>query len=318
MIKREEWLADRRKGIGGSDVGAILGFNPYKSAVEVYLDKIGELENKADNEAMYWGRTLEEVVAQEYAKRSENKIRRVNRMLAHPDNAWMLANVDREILTDQRGIGILECKTANQYMVDQWSDGVPEMYLLQLMHYLAVTSYSWGCIAVLIGGRDFRIYDFARDDELITMMIERESEFWHEHVLKKIPPIATGIDTALLARLYPKDNGELITLHDNEMGNAIMDWLLASEIIAPAEKRKEDAAAQIQAVMGKASRAIYQMPDEPVYGISWPYVKGRLAFNTKQFEADHPKLHAKYTYRGAGYRRFSIKVKKIQKQIKGR
>lgn len=313
---KKKRIEQRKGGIGGSDAGAIMGLNPYKSAVEVYLEKIGQMEDKEDNEAMYWGRTLEEVVAREYARRTGNKVRRVNRMLTHPEHSWMIANIDREILTDERGVGVLECKTANQYMADQWKEGVPEAYLLQLMHYLAVTNYAWGSIAVLIGGRDFRIYDFERDYELIEMMILKESEFWHEHVLKEVPPATTGIDTTVLAKLYPKDNGELITLDDAELGSSIQTWLSSSAAIKAAEKKKKDAAAKIQAAMGEAAKAIYQKPGEPAYGISWTQVKGRLRFNEKQFEVDYPELYQKYTYEGAGYRRFSVKVKE-QKKLRG-
>ena len=66
-MNREEWLNERRSGIGGSDAAAVMGLNPWKSPLDVYLDKTGQLMESPDNPALYWGRVLEEVVAREYS-----------------------------------------------------------------------------------------------------------------------------------------------------------------------------------------------------------------------------------------------------------
>ena len=65
-MARAEWLGERRKGIGGSDAPVIAGVNPYRSLMDLWLDKTGEYSEDIDNEAMYWGRTLEDVVAREF------------------------------------------------------------------------------------------------------------------------------------------------------------------------------------------------------------------------------------------------------------
>ena len=69
-MNREEWLNERRTGIGGSDAAAVMGLNPWKSPLDVYLDKTGQLMESPDNPALYWGRVLEEVVAREYSLRT--------------------------------------------------------------------------------------------------------------------------------------------------------------------------------------------------------------------------------------------------------
>ena len=67
-LPREEWLRYRKQGIGGSDAGAICGFNPYRTAMQVYYDKTSnEIEN-IDNEAMRQGRELEEYVAKRFVE----------------------------------------------------------------------------------------------------------------------------------------------------------------------------------------------------------------------------------------------------------
>ena len=212
-MTHNEWLAQRRKGLGGSDAGAILGVNKWSSPLDVYLDKIGQSLPIADNDAMYWGRELEDIVATEYTKRTGNKTRRRNAILKHSDHDFILANLDRDLIGKK---GILECKTA--FRPDGWgadgTDEVPESYLAQVMHYMAVTNSEYADVAVLIGGRDFRIYTIKRDDDLINAIIEREVTFWNEHVLAKVAP--DPINNNDLNNQWPHDNGETVYADDNQ------------------------------------------------------------------------------------------------------
>jgi|LSQX01.2.fsa_nt_gb putative phage-type endonuclease len=96
-MTREEWLETRRGGIGGSDISAIAGMNPWRSPLAVYLDKRGEIEDGPDNERMYWGRQLEDVVARHFAEVNNVKIRRVKRILRHRKYDFFIANLDRTI-----------------------------------------------------------------------------------------------------------------------------------------------------------------------------------------------------------------------------
>ena len=101
-MDRTAWLAARRTGIGGSDISAILGLSPWRSPVHVWLDKTGQApdEPPANAEAMYWGKTLEDVVAREYAQRTGRRVQRVNAILRHPQHEWMLGNIDRAIVAE--------------------------------------------------------------------------------------------------------------------------------------------------------------------------------------------------------------------------
>src|SRR5690606_28440496 len=97
-MSEQEWLGVRRKGIGGSEIAAIAGLSPFETPLSVYLRKIGELPDKEETEAMYWGSVLENVIAEEYKRRHpEVRVRRVNAVLQHPEVPYFLANIDREI-----------------------------------------------------------------------------------------------------------------------------------------------------------------------------------------------------------------------------
>lgn len=194
MEERLEWLRERQKGIGGSDVGAIMGVNQYKTAFNIYLEKtepIIELEKQS--EAAYWGDQFEEVVAKEFERRTGKKVRRDRRHFQNKDYPFMVANIDRRVVGED---AILECKTANQYLAKEWeSEEVPSSYLLQVQHYLAVTGASKGYIAVLIGGQKFIWKEIERDEELINIIIEAEKEFW-KMVQDKTPPALDGSSAA--------------------------------------------------------------------------------------------------------------------------
>jgi len=316
-MNREEWLAGRRAGIGASEAAAVLGLSRYKSPLEVYLEKIGELGPQDDSERMYWGRKLEAIIAQEYGIRTGLKVN-LNEdytVLVHPDHEWMRCTLDAIAHDPEKGPGNVQCKNVDRFSAHEWADGVPEEYLIQVMHEMAVAGFNWGCLAVLIGGNQFKAYEFERDNELIDLIIEREEHFWKENVMKQIPPSATGASIEALSKLYPKDNGTTITLYHDDIGSAILSYLEAKEKIDSLEKRKKDAQAIIQEAMGEASHAIYDTQEGLVYCVSWTQVKGRLTFDAKSFEKDYPDLYAQYCRVGAGYRRFVVKEKRVQKSI---
>jgi putative phage-type endonuclease len=222
-LPREQWLEYRKKGIGGSDVGVITGMNKYKSPFTLYLEKIGEFQDDEQSESAYWGNTLEDIVAQEFSKRAGLEVRERHELLQHDDYDFMIANLDREVICPNRGIGVLECKTASEYLKDEWmGDKIPDSYYLQVQHYLAVTGYPFAYIAVLIGGNKFVYKDIERDEEVIHYLIQLESQFWNEHVLKRIPPAIDQHDstTQSLNALYSISNG-----NEKEISPECLEWI---------------------------------------------------------------------------------------------
>jgi putative phage-type endonuclease len=202
-MSREEWLKFRNKGIGGSDASVILGFNKYKSPLQLFLEKTGQIEPEEAGESAYWGNVLEDVVAKEFSIRTRLKVKRKNAILQHPEYPFILANVDRLIVGERTG---LECKTASEYLKGEWvDDEIPAQYLIQCQHYMLATGYQSWWIAVLIGGNKFIYKKIERDEEIIHYLIQEEKNFWENHVLANIPPMVDGSEasTNLLKSLYP-------------------------------------------------------------------------------------------------------------------
>ena len=225
---RDEWLAIRSKGIGSSDAAAAIGLSSYKCSLSLWLEKTGrqQPEDLSNKEAVVWGTVLEPVLAKMYAERTGRKVRRVNAVLQHPEYPFMLANLDREVVTEN-GTGILEIKTAGFYSMQLWEDGVPVAYQCQVLHQLAVTGHAWADVAVLLGGQEFRIYRIERDDDKIADLIRREAQFWSWVTEDQQPEPDGSADAArALLSLFPADNGQTLDFTESGEFNNLFAELL--------------------------------------------------------------------------------------------
>lgn len=211
-ISHEEWLNYRKMGITGTDAGSIVGMNPYKSALQVFVDKTTDTIDNFDNEAMKQGRDLEEYVAQRFCEATGKKVRRANAIYQSEEEPFMLADFDRLVVGEKAG---LECKTVSPYLADKWKDGaIPLHYQLQIQHYLAVSGYDAWYLAALIFGREFIVHKIERDEELIQNLVKIEKRFWEQNVLAGVMPDPDGskVADAVLAKYFPVQEGVRVSL----------------------------------------------------------------------------------------------------------
>ncbi|MEC3884606.1 YqaJ viral recombinase family protein [Halobacillus sp. HZG1] len=288
-MEEKEWLESRRKGIGGSDAAAIAGFNKWKSPVVVYMEKIGEVKSESSNaEAAYWGNVMETTVAQEFSKRTSLKVRKRNAILQHPEHEWMLANVDRLIVGHNEG---LECKTASEYLKDEWDgEEIPMAYLLQCQHYMAVTGADAWWIAVLIGGNKFVHKKVERDEDLIKNLIALEKEFWEENVLAENPPDIDGSDASVdfIKAMYPDADPDSETELDAES-----DKLLeALEQIKAEEKDLKTKKNEYENRL-KQKLATYEKGFTNQYVVTFKNQQ-RRSVDSKRLKAERPELYEEY------------------------
>lgn len=301
-LSRQEWLRLRAQGIGGSDAAAIAGLNPWKSPMGVYLEKVGEIKDDDEpSEAAYWGSTLEEVVAREFTRRTGLKVRRRNAILRSSKHPFMLANVDRLVVGDQVP---LECKTAGARAAADWDDGrVPDYYMIQLQHYLAVTGAPYGYIAVLIGGQRFLYQRIERDDELIQYLVQIERNFWENHVIPRVPPPVDGTEASadLMDMLYPPDRvqqREIQLPPDAEALIALYEAAKAEE--KAAAERRQEAENKLKALLGEHERGVVGNRV-----VRWPVITSTRV-DTKRLKAEFPDVYAAVA-KETTYRRFEVK-----------
>jgi putative phage-type endonuclease len=214
----DDWHELRAKRIGGSDVGAILGVNPYKSIVDVYVDKT-EGSNFKGNNATYWGHMLEGTILKEFSNKHKELI--VYEVPYSVVNDFLIANLDGALKDKETGdYGVLEIKTTSLWNKKDWEDDViPQYYYAQVQHYLMLTGYKFAYIAVLIGGQQYKEFKIERNEEDINLIRNKATEFYQENLLKKIPPMPDGSDAYmnyLKQKALEIENNEVIEFADLE------------------------------------------------------------------------------------------------------
>ncbi|MEX5545474.1 YqaJ viral recombinase family protein [Pseudomonas pergaminensis] len=309
-LPREDWLAVRKQGIGSSDAGAAVGLNPYKSQLELWLEKTGRDTTlpKADphdeESPMYWGNVLEPIVAWHYSKRTKKKVRRINAVLQHPspDMSWMRANIDREVISAD-DVQILECKTAGINGARLWEEGVPEYVEMQVMHQLAVTGKQAADVAVLLGGQHLEIHRIERDEQMIARLIELERKFW-TYVETDTPPPADGSASAeaALRCLYPEDNGQTVDFSGHAgLAEAYLELKAVRQSIGEKQTREAQLKQMLQQAIGEATRAEFSSGY-----ISWKKSKGCTVLDVERLLKEKPYLQVRYAKTKEGSRRFLI------------
>lgn len=298
----EEWLDWRKKGIGGSDASVVCGINRYKSPVELWMEKTDQLPYQEAGEAAYWGNQLEALVKAEFTKRTGIEVMECNLLLQSEEYPFMLANLDGECIHPTYGKCVFEAKTASAYKTGEWEDAIPDEYLLQIQHYMAVTGYAGAYIAVLIGGNSFRWTFVERDEELIAMLIQLEGVFWNQ-VQAMSPPSLDGSDASVkfLNARFPKSSPKSKVELPDAAVEIIRKYEVACENVNQYNVQKQEAENLLKQMLGDC-----EIGTAGEHLVSWKSVlQERL--DGKTLKAEHPILYKKYANQ-TSYRRFSIKA----------
>lgn len=170
----------RRQSIGSSDIGVILGVNPFKSIVQLYLEKRGELIPQDESEPMYWGIDLEANVCKRYQHITGNKVARVNKTQRLKGYDYLTSHIDRRVVGQSK---ILEAKCVGIWsgkgFGDAGTDDLPEHILAQVQWQMGVNDMDAADVAALFGAQwAMRIFPVERDKELFATMLEAAIEFW--------------------------------------------------------------------------------------------------------------------------------------------
>lgn len=222
--QRAVWLQERKTGIGASDAAAVFGLSPYKSPLALYFEKRGEVEMpESEREALYWGRVLQSPIARRYEYETDREIEEPDQfaILRHPTHPFMLATLDATAMAKSPtakqppagGRGVVEIKNAGFFKKEEWRDEPPLAFQIQAQHQMFVAGAEWASLAALVGGVEFFWADIARHNGFINVLLNKVGEFW-SRVQSGTPPEADGTESTrqLLKQLYPRDNGEIITL----------------------------------------------------------------------------------------------------------
>ncbi len=298
----DEWLGWRKKGIGGSDASVVCGINRYRSPIELWMDKTNQIPYQEAGEAAYWGTQLEALVKAEFTKRTGIEVNPANQLLQSEEYPFMLANLDGECIHPTHRKCVFEAKTASAYKAGEWDDAIPDEYMLQVQHYMAVTGYRGTYIAVLIGGNTFRWKFIERDEALISMLIQLESAFWKQ-VQELVPPAMDGSEAAakFLSERFPNSVAKSKIELPGTAIELIRQYEIACDHVNQYAEKKQEAENMLKNMLGNNEIG---MVDDRV--VTWKSV-AQERLDGKTLKIEHPTLYKKYANK-TSYRRFSIKV----------
>lgn len=303
---KEEWLKERKTYIGGSDLGSILGINNFRTELDVYFEKTSDgIAEDTTSESAYWGTVLEDVVAGEYAKRTGFKIEKPAGLIRHSEYPFIACNLDYWVIDNKGNSHILECKTANQMKVTCWGEEgtnqIPESYLYQVAYYAAITGANRVDIAVLIGGQDFRIYRYDKDEIMESKLIRVAKKFWNNHILAGVPPKPRTQEDA--AKLYPKANGLEVRADDIVLTKV--------QVLQDLKAREKTLAEEIKELQLYIKN--YMQDGELLVGeegrcyATWKNSKGRASLDTNKLKSEYSDIYQECLKESGSYRVFTLK-----------
>lgn len=296
----EEWKELRHNYIGGSDAASVVGLNPFSSAYSLWAEKTGRVAPFEGNLATEVGTYLEDFVAKKFEQETGKKVRRVNQSFLNDDYPFAIANIDRDIVGEDAG---LEIKTTSELNMKSFKNGeYPANYYCQCMHYLAMTGKKKWYLAVLIGNRDFKIFEIDRDEAEIEALMNAEKDFW-ELVKTDTPPTADGTASTseALVTLYPQSNGETVDLSGHYMDLFMYSQCTAQ--IKELEAKRDGFANKVKSFLGEAGRG-----ENDKYRVSWT-TSERKSFDAKKLGSEHPEINLNDYYKTSTCRTFRVTEK---------
>jgi len=281
----KDWLMYRKKGIGGSDAASIFEVSPYKSPVNVYVDKTSEEIHENNELKLKIGREFKNFIAKEFSLITGKKVRNINGILKNDKYPFALGNIDKGVVGEK---AFLECKVNNIYSKKDWEKGVPPHYEIQCHHYMGITGATHCYIAALIGFDDIVIHKIDRNEEIIDSLMETEERFWSECILGDKMPLPDGSEeySKYLKTKYKETKDESLIFFMEEDKLSRYDEVL--EHIKKLEVEKKSIEQHIQNEMKEYETAY--IGDRK---ITWKS-QSRSSIDSKRLKKEHPELVKQY------------------------
>ena len=306
----------RPLGIGGTDIGAILGLSPYKTPLELWSELVSSDPPKSrDLLHLRYGQHTESFVAREYERATQLFTVEHSSTLFHKTHGYMFGHIDRFVLDtpDTPAVvdgvvtanKLLECKTSSAFSKSDWgeagTDQVPPLYLVQCAWYLAITGCKAADLAVLIGNNDFRVYTIERDLELEGLILSHAQAFWHEHVLAQKPPQPVNVQDVQL--LFPKETAGSSVEANLDLLEQIKQYQSSSAKAQLLSDECEKLKSEILNYMGSAEKLTHCGKTIA----TWKCSKASSRIDTKALAQEYPDIAKSFTSQVLGSRRFLLK-----------
>lgn len=304
-VSHDQWLENRKSGIGSSEIATIVGLNPYETPYQLWLRKTGQIKPKEENFFMKAGHYLEDAVSRFYEDESGRKV--INRSAAediyiHPNFDWARVSPDRMFWRDAKrsgdNKGILECKTT-QREID--GDNLPPFWFTQIQYQLGVMNRLDGSLAWLSAGRSFDYRDIVFVPDYFEWMMGEAERFYVDNIVGGKEPPLTNAEDVLIK--YPTHTVGAFTEASGGLVNEIESLKKIKAKIKELEGEKERIEDTVKLTIGEAEALNYQGSVLATYKAP----KAGKKFDEKAFKSAHPDLHSAYSKDVQGARRLLIK-----------
>jgi predicted phage-related endonuclease len=309
----DQFLANRRKGIGGSDVAAIVGLSPWKTSFDVWCEKRDLIEKDKSTVSMRVGRAVERAIAQEYSDLTsrpiiwQGDVQHVDR-----DEDWRRCHPDALLTYEDGG---LETKHVGARQASRYgpsgTDMLPEEHVLQCVWAMSITRRQFWDLAAWLGPKDLRIYTIMRDPALEETLIESCRRFWTENVLAGVPPEVTAdqADADFFKKRFPQAMGGVRPATEEEVLLA-SGLRLARRAFKEAQGEKTLTENELKLLIGEGegieARGLFRITwknDKPKVKVDWQAVARELASSHPESTALSQAV-ALFTTTAPGSRRF--------------
>ena len=322
-LSRSEWLELRKKGIGGSDAGVIMGVSKWQSPYSLWANKRGLTEDSVAGDAAKWGNRLERAVAEAYAEQTGDAVVSWPVML-QGDEEWQLSNVDFFIVEPSEFAeagkvtdvtiepiqinAILEIKTTGiaGRASQEWNDGrVPITYLYQGMHYCLTTRVTQKVVfACLMGGAGLIIREREYSDADLLGLYTAEKAFWAKVQSEEEPEvIGHESDFDTLKAIYPSSEGGVTIEGDEFVKDLIQEYRIAKQTLDEAQADADSLKAQLLRIVGDAEAVTFD--GDTLY--TYKSTKDSEALDAKALKESMPEIYEQFSKTKLGYRTLRIK-----------
>lgn len=295
-----QWLEERRRGIGGSDVAAIMGLSPWKTPYQVYREKRKEVDDWQGNEATDWGKRMEPAIRQWYSDTTGRCVRLPDKILFNSQYPFMLASLDG-FTDDLRGVEIKTARSSKGWGAPGTNE-IPDYYLLQVQHYMVVTGFEVFDVPVSIGGGSPELYEVPADKELQQMIIEAEEAFW-QRVVDGNPPEPTTYADAV--QRYGKIRAEGAIIASETALCCLRDLCAVRDQISALQAQEEELKGRLIITLGASGDTLIDNSGSTL--LTYKISNSRKTFDAKALEKDMPEIYQKYLKQSDPVRRFLLK-----------
>lgn len=302
MLTKEQ-LELRKKCITGTDASIIAGINPYESIYDLWCEKKGYSpgKNLDNNPYVLAGRFLEDGVRKLFEHATGKEVSAINEMQFNKDYHWMAANIDGWIEEER---AVVEIKTARggSGWGEQGQERIPDHYLCQVAHYMAVMDAKCAYVAVLIGGHDFRWYRINRNKGLEEKLIALEKDFYENHLMTEQAPNARNMSDVIKMFSTLKDDENAIADSNAEQ---LVEELKEIKATMKRLKEKEEIIKSKIALFMLDKTVLLSRAGDVI--LTFKETKGRKTFDTTALKELKPEIYNEFSKVSEPSRRMLVK-----------